>query len=159
MATLSEANGRALASNPARALPVPADLCDGDLSPLAGALVAALEEALRAARRLVAALEAGGGNGHATAADPAGLPAAGESPLLPNGHRAAPPTCAAAPALSPREAEVLRLLAAGRTDREIAAALCLSPRTVGNHVARIRTRTGAANRTALAALALRHGLA
>lgn len=148
----------------ARALPLPAGRCAGDPAPLAGALVAALEETLRAARRLLAALEADGGSCPATAAGLPGRPAArgraGESPMGPNGGSAAPTLCAAgALDLSPREAEVLGLLAAGRTDREIAAALCLSVRTVSNHVARIRARTGTENRTALAAFALRHGLA
>jgi DNA-binding CsgD family transcriptional regulator len=61
--------------------------------------------------------------------------------------------------LTAREAEVLRLVAEGRTDREIADRLSLSVRTVSNHVAHILSKTGAENRTALAALALRHGAA
>jgi predicted ATPase/DNA-binding CsgD family transcriptional regulator len=61
--------------------------------------------------------------------------------------------------LTAREVGVLRLIAEGRTDREIADCLSLSARTVGNHVARIRAKTDTGNRTALAALALRLGLA
>ena len=61
--------------------------------------------------------------------------------------------------LSAREVEVLRLVAAGRTDREIAAALSLSERTVNNHLTHILTKTASDNRTAAAAFALRHGLA
>jgi DNA-binding CsgD family transcriptional regulator len=52
-----------------------------------------------------------------------------------------------------RELEVLRLLAQGHTNRDVAAALYLSPRTVEKHVERLLLKTGAANRTALAALA------
>jgi DNA-binding CsgD family transcriptional regulator len=51
-----------------------------------------------------------------------------------------------------RELEVLRLIADGRSNREIAATLYLSPRTVEKHVERLLMKTGAANRTALAGL-------
>ena len=61
--------------------------------------------------------------------------------------------------LTPREVEVLRLLAVGRTNREIADALFLSSRTVQVHITHILTKTHADNRTAAAAFALRHGLA
>jgi DNA-binding CsgD family transcriptional regulator/tetratricopeptide (TPR) repeat protein len=61
--------------------------------------------------------------------------------------------------LSPREAEVLRLVAAGRSNREIAAALVVAERTVANHVASILNKTGSENRAAAAAFAIRHGLA
>jgi len=61
--------------------------------------------------------------------------------------------------LSAREAEVLRLVAAGRTNREIADALSLSPATVKNHVANILAKTDTDNRAAAAAFAQRRGLA
>ena len=48
--------------------------------------------------------------------------------------------------LTSREAEVLRFLAEGRTDREIAAALTISPRTVETHVGTILHKLGARNR-------------
>jgi DNA-binding NarL/FixJ family response regulator len=48
---------------------------------------------------------------------------------------------------------VLALLAEGLTNKEIAGRLYLSPRTVEKHVERILTKTGQANRTALAAFA------
>jgi len=48
--------------------------------------------------------------------------------------------------LSPREAEVLRLVAGGLTDHEVAEALTLSPRTVGTHVGNILHKLGARNR-------------
>ena len=57
--------------------------------------------------------------------------------------------------LSQREVEVLRLLAAGKSNREIADALCISLNTVATHVRSILTKTGTANRTEAAAYALR----
>jgi DNA-binding NarL/FixJ family response regulator len=53
---------------------------------------------------------------------------------------------------------VLRLLAEGRTDREIADALSVSPRTVAKHVAAILAKLDAPSRAAAAAHAVRHGL-
>jgi DNA-binding CsgD family transcriptional regulator len=61
--------------------------------------------------------------------------------------------------LSAREVEVLRLVVAGRTNREIADLLSLSERTVNNHVAHILAKTNTENRAAAAAFALRQGLA
>jgi non-specific serine/threonine protein kinase len=60
--------------------------------------------------------------------------------------------------LTPREVEVLRLLAAGRTDREIAEALYVGLRTAQTHVSRILGKLGAASRAEAAAWAVRHGL-
>lgn len=60
--------------------------------------------------------------------------------------------------LSERELEVLRLVAEGLSDREIAARLVLSPHTVHRHVANIRTRLGLSSRAAAAAHAARLGL-
>jgi DNA-binding CsgD family transcriptional regulator len=60
--------------------------------------------------------------------------------------------------LTTRERDVLRLLATGRTDREIAAALFVSPRTIQTHVAHIRKKLGVSSRTEAAALAIRHDL-
>ncbi len=60
--------------------------------------------------------------------------------------------------LSPRELDVLRLLATGKSNREIAEALFISLSTVATHVRNILTKTGCANRTEAAAFALRHGL-
>jgi DNA-binding CsgD family transcriptional regulator len=61
--------------------------------------------------------------------------------------------------LSGREVDVLRLMAAGRTNREIAADLFLSPATVRHHVEHILTKTESENRAAAAAFAQRHDLA
>lgn len=50
-------------------------------------------------------------------------------------------------ALTPREREVLRLVAAGPTNREIARILFLSPRTVDMHVRNLLTKLGCRTRT------------
>jgi predicted ATPase/DNA-binding CsgD family transcriptional regulator len=60
--------------------------------------------------------------------------------------------------LTPREREVLRLLVAGQSDKEIAAALAIGRRTVSTHVAAIRTKLDAPSRTAAATIALRDHL-
>jgi DNA-binding CsgD family transcriptional regulator/tetratricopeptide (TPR) repeat protein len=60
--------------------------------------------------------------------------------------------------LSAREAEVLRLVAGGMTNRQVAAALFLSERTVTNHLTHIFGKIGVANRAAATAYALRHQL-
>jgi DNA-binding NarL/FixJ family response regulator len=57
--------------------------------------------------------------------------------------------------LTPREAEVLALVARGQTNREIAAALVISVRTAGVHVPRILSKLGAPNRVEAAAIAHR----
>lgn len=52
--------------------------------------------------------------------------------------------------LTPREQEVAELVAGGATNREIAAALFLSPKTVERHVSNALRKAGARNRTELA---------
>jgi DNA-binding NarL/FixJ family response regulator len=54
--------------------------------------------------------------------------------------------------------EVLRLVAAGCSNAQIADALVLSPHTVVRHLSNIMTKTGCANRTGAAAYARDHGL-
>ncbi len=61
--------------------------------------------------------------------------------------------------LSPRELEVLRLLAAGESNAQIARRLGLSTHTVERHVANLYRKTGARGRADATAYALRHGLA
>jgi DNA-binding NarL/FixJ family response regulator len=61
--------------------------------------------------------------------------------------------------LTPREVDVLRLLAQGMSDREIAEALAISERTAGNHVQHAMQKIGADSRTAAAVYAVRHNLA
>ena len=60
--------------------------------------------------------------------------------------------------LSARERELLILVARGRTDAQIAAELCISPRTVNSHLDRIRGKTGCRRRPDLTRLALQAGL-
>jgi DNA-binding CsgD family transcriptional regulator/tetratricopeptide (TPR) repeat protein len=60
--------------------------------------------------------------------------------------------------LSPREHEVLDILAEGRTDRDIAARLFISERTVHVHVRRILAKLGVSSRTEAAGVAIRQGL-
>jgi DNA-binding NarL/FixJ family response regulator len=60
--------------------------------------------------------------------------------------------------LSAREAEVLRHIAAGKTNREIAAALVLSQHTVSRHLENIFTKVGVTTRAAATAYAYEHGL-
>ena len=60
--------------------------------------------------------------------------------------------------LSPRELEVVRLIAAGRTNAGIAADLFLSEKTVARHVSNIFGKLGVGTRTAVAAYAFEHGL-
>ena len=93
-----------------------------------------LEDWLAEADRIVAAVEA--------AARPVRLPGTG------------------APAgLTAREVEVLRLLAAGHSNQDIADALFLSPGTVKVHVTHILAKLGLKSRSAAADYAHRHGLA
>jgi DNA-binding NarL/FixJ family response regulator len=61
--------------------------------------------------------------------------------------------------LTGREAEVLALVAAGRTNREIAEALVLSHKTVARHLSNIFAKLGVTSRTQAAAYAFEHGLA
>ena len=60
--------------------------------------------------------------------------------------------------LSPREAEILRLVARGLSNREIGSALFISEHTAANHIRSILRKTGCANRTEAASYAHRHSL-
>jgi DNA-binding CsgD family transcriptional regulator len=81
----------------------------------------------------------------ATAAEYALLLAAAQPPAGP-------------PMLSPRERELISLVAQGRTDAEIAAQLYITVRTVSSHLDRIRDKTGCRRRADLTRLALSTGL-
>ena len=73
-------------------------------------------------------------------------------------HVAAALTPRSAGALTERETEVLRLIASGATNREIAARLYLSEGTVKNHISRILGRLGLRDRTQAAIYARDHGV-
>ena len=75
----------------------------------------------------------------------------GTAPDLPDG--------AVLTSLTSREREVLRLIAAGRSNREIASVLFIAPKTASVHVSNILGKLGAASRTEAAAIAHREGLA
>jgi two-component system, NarL family, response regulator LiaR len=70
------------------------------------------------------------------------------------GVRAAPPPSS----LTPRELEILRLIADGRENAEIAELLVISPSTAKNHVANVLEKLGAQNRVQAAVYAVRNGL-
>lgn len=61
--------------------------------------------------------------------------------------------------LSPREAQILALVARGLSNREIGTDLSISEHTVANHIRAILRKTDCANRTEAASFAHRHGLA
>jgi DNA-binding NarL/FixJ family response regulator len=62
------------------------------------------------------------------------------------------------PRLTPREAEVLRLVAQGKTNREIAALLGISPKTVSVHRSNLMAKLGLHSSTDLVRYAIRKGL-
>ncbi|MGH3245408.1 MAG: response regulator [Trebonia sp.] len=82
---------------------------------------------------------------------PAGAPTAG----VPSAHRAGRVTGL----LTDRECEVLRLVAAGMSNGEIAGHLCISPATAKTHVAHLLTKLDARDRVQLVILAYQAGLA
>ncbi|MGB3330339.1 MAG: LuxR C-terminal-related transcriptional regulator, partial [Thermomicrobiales bacterium] len=59
--------------------------------------------------------------------------------------------------LTPRESEILRLIAGRMSDREIGEVLFISPRTVSRHVASILAKLGVHSRREAAAIAQQHG--
>jgi len=60
--------------------------------------------------------------------------------------------------LTEREQQVLALIAEGRTNKDIAAALYISPKTAGIHVSHILDKLGVRGRVEAATLAVQHGL-
>ncbi|MCR4392462.1 MAG: response regulator transcription factor [Candidatus Acetothermia bacterium] len=66
------------------------------------------------------------------------------------------PAFPSVPELSPREEEVFALLGQGLANRDIAARLGISPKTVESHLERLKEKLGCASATELRALALRH---
>jgi DNA-binding NarL/FixJ family response regulator len=78
--------------------------------------------------------------------------------LLKSYSRAARGEEAMRPLIGRREHEVLRLVATGLTDNEIASKLYISPRTVQNHLTRVREKTGLRRRAELTRWAMEHSL-
>jgi DNA-binding NarL/FixJ family response regulator len=81
------------------------------------------------------------------------------------GHRRLPPDVqakllerAANPTLTSREIEVMKLVAAGRRDKEIAIALSISNQTVRVHVKNIFAKLGVGDRTEAMSVAIRRGI-
>ena len=65
---------------------------------------------------------------------------------------------AASPTLTPREIEVMRLVAAGRRDKEIAVALSISNQTARVHMKNIFAKLGVSDRTEAMSVAIRRGI-
>jgi DNA-binding CsgD family transcriptional regulator len=81
------------------------------------------------------------------------------APAASSSERSEPPSPAIAAGLTAREGEVLRLLAEGLSDRQIAEVLSISERTAGNHVQHLMQKLDVDSRTAAAVFAVRHDLA
>ena len=60
--------------------------------------------------------------------------------------------------LTDREVEVLRLIARGRANKQVAASLGISPKTVGRHVEHIYAKAGVSTRAGATLFAMEHGL-
>lgn len=78
--------------------------------------------------------------------------------LLEASRRAEAEAAAAPPRFTPREEDVLRLLVAGRSNREIGSALGVDEATVKAHVGRLLRKVGVENRTALTMVTMQRGL-
>jgi len=74
-------------------------------------------------------------------------------------HRFARTNSRAPAGLTPREIEVLRLIAAGHTAKEAARQLDISPKTADNHIQNLYSKIGVTTRAAAALYALERGLA
>ncbi len=73
------------------------------------------------------------------------------------GHRRSGPPSAPA-GLTPREVEVLVLVARGASTRQVARTLHITPKTAGNHIERIYAKIGASSRSTATLFAMRHGM-
>jgi len=96
---------------------------------------------------------------HAAAAGQAVLAPEVQQRLLAAATRAGVPAPDDERDLTPRESEVLRLIAAGQSNREIARALVVSEATVKTHVNRIFAKTGSRDRAQATRYAYTHGYA
>jgi DNA-binding CsgD family transcriptional regulator len=125
-----------------------------DRAPVARLLEEAIAEASRLGARPLLEVATG-------LAARARIPLAGVSPSAAESTGPGPSGAAdgAAYELTPRELEVLRLLAAGRTNRQIAEELFISESTAGVHVSHILGKLGVGGRVEAAAIAVRLGIA
>jgi HD-GYP domain-containing protein (c-di-GMP phosphodiesterase class II) len=83
--------------------------------------------------------------------------AAVDAVLSVSGHaRSGSPSAPAG--LTPREVEVLVLVARGATTRQVSQALNITPKTAGNHIERIYAKIGASSRATATLFALQHGM-
>lgn len=80
------------------------------------------------------------------------------APIAMRGLMSGNANASSAPSLTPRESQVLGLIAKGQTNRQIARALGVSEKTVKTHVTNLLRRIGAADRTQAALWAVRHGI-
>jgi HD-GYP domain-containing protein (c-di-GMP phosphodiesterase class II) len=101
----------------------------------------------QAAEELRAEVRAGGLDGDAVGAV-----------LESAGHRGAAARRELPAGLTPREAEVLVLVARGLTNKQIAARLVIAPKTVGRHVEHVYAKAGVSTRAAAALYAMQNGL-
>jgi predicted ATPase/DNA-binding CsgD family transcriptional regulator len=114
------------------------------------------QEPLREARQALGPAEARAAEERGQAM---GLATAAEYVLMLTAAGPQPPTVApGAEGLSPRERELVTLVARGHTDAQIAGQLYISVRTVSSHLDRIRDKTGCRRRADLTRLALNAGL-
>jgi HD-GYP domain-containing protein (c-di-GMP phosphodiesterase class II) len=74
------------------------------------------------------------------------------------GQLTRPPTVARPAGLTEREVDVLRIIARGRTNREVAATLGISAKTVGHHIEHIYAKAGVSTRAGATLFAMEHGL-
>ena len=102
----------------------------------------------KAGRRELVVLLGGGVRGAVTAEAPGAVRVLGNRTSVPAGT----------PDLSARELGVLRLVADGRTNRQIGERLSLSALTVKSHLARISRKVGTGDRAEMVAFAIRHDL-
>ncbi len=133
-----------------------------DLS--AGARVLAAAEAFQTARearpyRPASSDAAAASKLRATVREGKLCPDAVEAVLASAGQPARRETAGRLSGLTPREIEVLRLIAAGRTAKEAARQLDISPKTADNHIQNLYSKIGVTTRAAAALYALERGLA
>jgi HD-GYP domain-containing protein (c-di-GMP phosphodiesterase class II) len=74
------------------------------------------------------------------------------------GQASRPPRVARPADLTEREVDVLRLIARGHSNKEVAATLGISPKTVGHHVEHIYAKAGVRTRAGATLFAMEHGL-